>query len=122
VLVVEDNDGVRAHSVSILAELGYQVLEAADADAALEILDQGARIDLLFTDVVLPGRSGRELADAARVQRPGLRVLYTTGYSRDAIVHNGRLDPGVQLIAKPFTFDQLAARVRDVLDQPSVSG
>ncbi len=122
VLVVEDNEGVRDHSVTILRELGYQVLEAGDVDAALEILARGQRIDLLFTDVVLPGRSGRELADAARDQRPGLKVLYTTGYSRDAIVHHGRLDRGVQLIAKPFTFDELAARVRDVLDQPSVSG
>jgi PAS domain S-box-containing protein len=122
VLVVEDNAGVRDHSVAILTELGYRVLEAGEADSAMAILDSGQRIDLLFTDVVLPSRSGRELADAARTQRPELKVLYTTGYSRDAIVHHGRLDPGVQLIAKPFTFDQLAARVRDVLDQLSVSG
>ena len=78
----------------------------------LEKIDQ---IDLLFTDVVLPGRSGRVLADIAQELRPGLKVLFTTGYSRNAIVHQGRLDAGVELISKPFTFEQLAARVRDVL-------
>ena len=116
VLVVEDNEDVRAYSVMILHELGYAVLEAADADAALAILNRPGRIDLLFTDVVLPGRNGRLLADQARAARPDLRVLFTTGYSRNAIVHQGRLDPGVQLITKPFTFEQLAARVRDTLD------
>lgn len=75
------------------------------------------RIDLLFTDVILPGKNGRELADIAKRKWPLLRVLYTTGYSRNAIVHHGRLDAGVQLITKPFTFEQLAARVRDVLDR-----
>ena len=74
------------------------------------------RIDLLFTDVVLPGKSGRVLADMASELRPGLKILFTTGYSRNAIVHQGRLDAGVQLITKPFTFEQLAARIRDVLD------
>ncbi len=116
VLVVEDNDDVRAYSVMILNELGYAVLEAADADTALTILGRPGRIDLLFTDVVLPGRNGRVLADQARKTRPDLRVLFTTGYSRNAIVHQGRLDAGVQLITKPFTFEQLAARVRDALD------
>lgn len=116
VLVVEDNEDVRNYSSTVLRELGYQVLEAGEADAALAILRSPARIDLLFTDVVLPGRSGRVLADEAAVLRPGLRILFTTGYSRNAIVHHGRLDSGVQLITKPFTFEQLAARVRDVLD------
>ena len=109
---------MRAYSAAVLAELGYRVLEAADADAALAILGSGAPVDLLFTDVVLPGRSGRDLAASAAELRPGLKVLFTTGYSRNAIVHHGRLDGGVQLISKPFTFDQLAARVRDVLDRP----
>ncbi|MFX8934045.1 hybrid sensor histidine kinase/response regulator, partial [Acinetobacter baumannii] len=72
---------------------------------------------LLFTDVVLPGKSGRVIADEAQALRPKLKVLFTTGYSRNAIVHHGRLDPGVQLISKPFTFEQLAQRIRDVLDQ-----
>jgi signal transduction histidine kinase/CheY-like chemotaxis protein len=116
VLVVEDNDDVRGYSVMILNELGYGVLEAGDAEAAIKILNGPGRVDLLFTDVVLPGRTGRMLADEARSIRPDLRVLFTTGYSRNAIVHQGRLDPGVQLITKPFTFDQLAARIRDVLD------
>ncbi len=117
VLVVEDNDEVRAHSVAILTELGYVVLEAANADAGLAILTSDARIDLLFTDVVLPGKTGRMLADAALAISPGLRVLYTTGYSRDAIVHHGRLDRGVNLIAKPFRFEDLAIGVRDALDR-----
>ena len=85
-------------------------------EAALNILRSSHRIDLLFTDVVLPGKSGRELADLAKELRPGLKVLFTTGYSRNAIVHQGRLDAGVQLISKPFTFEGLAARVRDLLD------
>jgi signal transduction histidine kinase/DNA-binding response OmpR family regulator len=116
VLVVEDNDDVRGYSVMILNELGYTVLEAGDAEAAIKILRRQGRIDLLFTDVVLPGRTGRMLADEAITIRPDLRVLFTTGYSRNAIVHQGRLDPGVQLITKPFTFEQLATRIRDALD------
>ncbi len=116
VLVVEDNPEVRSYSVGVLQELGYEVLAAEDAEAGLRILETAGRIDLLFTDVVLPGKSGRDLADAAKLLRPDLKVLFTTGYSRNAIVHHGRLDPGVQLIGKPFTFEQLAARVRDMLD------
>ena len=116
ILIVEDNEDVRAYSVMILAELGYSVLEAADADQGLEILGTDQRVDLLFTDVVLPGKSGRELADRARALRPDLTVLFTTGYSRNALVHHGRLDPGVELLSKPFTFEQLASRVRDIVD------
>ncbi len=120
ILVVEDNEDVRIYSVMVLRELGYDVLEARDADEALKLLDSPRRIDLLFTDVILPGRSGRVIADIALERRPQLRVLYTTGYSRNAIVHHGRLDPGVQLISKPFTFEELARRVRDVLDGSGV--
>ena len=116
ILVVEDNDDVRAYSVMVLSELGYDVREAADANAALAILEKLEHIDLLFTDVVLPGKSGRVLADAAVARRPRLPVLFTTGYSRNAIIHQGRLDAGVNLISKPFTFEQLAVRVRDILD------
>jgi PAS domain S-box-containing protein len=116
VLVVEDNPDVRAYSVMVLGELGYGVLEAGEADEALAIIKGHSRIDLLFTDVVLPGKSGRQLAEAAQLLRPGLRVLFTTGYSRNAIVHQGRLDAGVHLLSKPFTFEQLAGRVRDVID------
>jgi CheY-like chemotaxis protein len=103
-----------------LSELGYHVLEAADAEAALSILRSNQRIDLLFTDVVLPGRTGRVLADESAIVRPGLKVLFTTGYSRNAIVHHGRLDAGVRLLQKPFTFNQLASHVREVLDGPEV--
>ncbi|HYG26118.1 MAG TPA: response regulator, partial [Caulobacteraceae bacterium] len=119
VLLVEDNDDVRNYSSLILAELGYEVLEAANADEAVRIFQAAPRIDILFTDVVLPGRSGRLLADELQAMRPSLPVLYTTGYSRNAIVHHGRLDPGVQLISKPFTFEDLAIRLRDVLDRRS---
>lgn len=119
VLVVEDNPDVRAFSVMSLSELGYEVHQAADAERALVILQSDAKIDLLFTDVVLPGQTGRVLADEALKIRPNLKVLFTTGYSRNAIVHQGRLDAGVNLLQKPFTFDQLASRVREVIDGPT---
>jgi PAS domain S-box-containing protein len=117
ILAVEDNDDVRAYTVMTLAELGYHVLEAVNADQALDILRTEARIDLLFTDVVLPGKSGRFIADEAMKCRPDLKVLFATGYSRNAIVHHGRLDPGVNLITKPFTFEQLALKIRDLIDR-----
>jgi CheY-like chemotaxis protein len=117
VLVVEDNDQVRAFSVMALSDLGYKVLEERNAEEALPALAADQRIDLLFTDVMLPGETGRVLADRAVELRPGLGVLFTTGYSRNAIVHHGRLDRGVELLPKPFTFDQLAKRVREVLDK-----
>jgi PAS domain S-box-containing protein len=116
ILVVEDDQDLRAYSVSTLRELGYAVLEAGTGSEALTILDS-AGVDLLFTDVVLPdGMNGRVLADHARRRRPELKVLFTTGYTRNAIVHHGRLDPGVSLLGKPFTFDDLARKVRQTLD------
>jgi PAS domain S-box-containing protein len=120
ILVCEDDDAVRAHSIELLEELGYEIREAADGAAALRLLERRAdRIDLLFTDVVLPGGiTGAMVAQQARALRPGLRILFTTGYARDAIVHHGRLDPGVALITKPFGRADLAARVRAMLDQP----
>lgn len=120
VLVCEDDDDVRAYSVEVLRELGYRVLEAHDGPSALRLVErQEGRVDLLFTDVVLPsGMTGAELARRARVLRPELKVLFTTGYARNAIVHHGRLDPGVELITKPFAYSDLAARVRDLLDKP----
>jgi nitrogen-specific signal transduction histidine kinase len=119
ILVVEDDDGVRAYSVEVLSELGYRVLEAANGADAMEILRSAETIDLLFTDIVMPGGvSGRKLADDAMLRRPGLKVLFTTGYTRNAIVHQGRLDPGVNLVGKPFTFDELAEKVRALLDKP----
>jgi len=117
VLVVEDDDDVRAHAVGMLNELGYSVLEAGDGAAALQALDAHPDVKLLFTDVGLPGGlNGRQLADEARRRYPKLLVLYTTGYARNAIVHQGRLDPGVDLITKPFTFAALATKVNAVFD------
>ncbi|WP_274378988.1 hybrid sensor histidine kinase/response regulator [Sphingomonas cavernae] len=117
-LVVEDDPGVRAYSVELMRELGYNVLEAHDGPSALGMIERhGAPIDLLFTDVVMPGMSGRDLAEAARRLQPGLPILYTTGYARSAIVHGGRLDPGVDIITKPFTYDGLAKRLREVIDR-----
>ena len=117
VLVVEDHEDVRAQSVESLRELGYLVFEAADAHSALRLLEeQKGNINLLFTDVVLPGGiSGAQLAAQATAHWPALRVLFTTGYARNAIVHHGRLDAGVQLLTKPYSFDELASKVRDVL-------
>jgi signal transduction histidine kinase/DNA-binding response OmpR family regulator len=117
ILVVEDDDDVRAYTVDCLREFGYRVLEAHDGPSALRLLDrQESPVDLLFTDVVMPEMTGRELADEARKAQPRLRVLYTSGYTRNAIVHSGRLDPGVDMIAKPFTFEALGQKVRDALD------
>jgi PAS domain S-box-containing protein len=117
ILVVEDDDEVRAFSVEVLRERGYQVLEASDGPSALRLLDQRQfAVDLLFTDVVMPGMSGRELSDSARERRSTLKVLYTSGYTRNAIVHGGRLDAGVALLPKPFTSRDLADRVREILD------
>jgi CheY-like chemotaxis protein len=108
---------VRTYSVEILRELGYRVIEAHDGPSALRLLERQAHVDLLFTDVVLPGgATGADVARDARALRPELKVLFTTGYARDAIVHHGRLDPGVELITKPFTYADLAVKVRDVLD------
>ncbi|CAN5604549.1 PAS domain-containing sensor histidine kinase [soil metagenome] len=116
ILVVEDEPAVRQLSLDALTELGYRVLEADGAAAALRLIDAHPEIALLFTDVVMPEVNGRKLADEALKRRPDLKVLFTTGYTRNAVVHNGVLDPGVQLIGKPFTIDELAARVREVLD------
>ncbi|HET8997691.1 MAG TPA: ATP-binding protein [Acetobacteraceae bacterium] len=121
VLVVEDEDDVRALTVDTLQELGYDVLQAMDGASALRLLESEPGIRLLFTDVGLPGGlNGRQLADAARQTRPGLKVLFTTGYARNAIVHHGRLDPGVQLISKPFSDTDLAHKVRQMLDGTEV--
>jgi CheY-like chemotaxis protein len=124
ILVVEDHEDLRSYSTAVLRELGYRVLEAANGRSALEVLQAYNDVDLIFTDVVLPeGMDGRRLADEAQRRRPGVRVLFTTGYTRNAIVHNGRLDPDVHFISKPFSFNDLAAKVREVLDGPlSVEG
>jgi PAS domain S-box-containing protein len=117
ILVVEDDEALRGYTTESLRELGYRVLEAASGAAALEILGKDNDIDLLFTDVVMPGGiNGRQLADDIARSRPMLKVLFTTGYTRNAIVHHGRLDPGIHLISKPFSFQELATRVRARLD------
>lgn len=117
ILVVEDDRDVRAYSTGILRELGYTVLEAPTGAAGLQLLEQHPEIRLLFTDVGLPGgMNGRQLADAARQRRPDLLVLFTTGYARNAIVHDGRLDRDVALITKPFTYAALAAKLGDMLE------
>jgi len=117
ILLVEDDHDVRTYVVEILRELHYRVLEAHDADSALAMVDRNdIRIDLLLTDVVLPGMNGQQLAEELKARQPGIRVLFMSGYSRDAIVHDGRLDPGVELMQKPLTHEVLAQRVRAVLD------
>ena len=119
VLVCEDDDKVRAYTVDVLKELGYRVMEADNGAAALQALEMASEpIDLLFTDVILPGgMTGADIAQQARAQQPGLRILFATGYARNAIIHHGRLDPGVELLTKPFTYAELAAKVRDMLDR-----
>ncbi len=117
ILVVEDDVDVRDFTVECLRELGYRVIEAHDGSSALHQLERfDGAIDLLFTDVVMPRMSGAELTVQARRRQPGLKVLYTSGYTRNAVDQNGRLDPGVEMIPKPFTFEALAQKVRDVLD------
>ena len=123
VLVVEDDTMVREHLTTQLRDLGYRVTAAPDGPAALAMLQRLYDVDLLFTDIVMPGgMNGRQLADAAQSLRPGLRVLFTSGYAESAIVHHGRLDPGVALLSKPYRRLDLAAKVRSVLDAPATSG
>ena len=120
ILVVEDDDDVRAYVAEILRELNYRVFDARNTNRALEIFAKhGDEIDLLLTDVVLPGRNGKELANLASKHHPKLKVLFMTGYSRNAIVHQGRLDSGVALIQKPLTQPSLAAKIREVLERSS---
>lgn len=116
ILVVEDDALMRRLASEALHELGYTVFDCENAANALAILDREIEVKLLFTDVVMPDVNGKKLADEAVRRRPGLKVLFTTGYTPNAVVHGGVLDPGVNLISKPFTLDQLAAKVRAVLD------
>jgi len=117
ILVVEDDDLVRGHVVAQLESLGYRTLAAPNGAAALALVDEGARFDLLFTDVIMPGgMSGRQLADELMRRWPSLRVLYTSGYTEDAVVHHGRLDAGVTLLNKPYRKIDLARKVREVLN------
>ena len=118
ILVVEDNSDVRAYLGDVLRGLDYRVLAAPHAEAALEILRKNnGKIDLLLTDIIMPGWNGRDLAKEAERLRPGMQVLFMTGYSRNAVVHQGRLDEGVDLLQKPVSQAQLASRVRAALDR-----
>ena len=118
ILVVEDEEQVRQITVDMLRELGYTVMEADGAASALRVLDARPEVGLLFTDIVMTDVNGRQLAGEAQRRNPYLKVLYTTGYTRNAIVHNGVPDTGLQLISKPFTLEQLANKVREVFDSP----
>jgi len=116
VLVVEDDDGVRETSVALLSDLGYRVLKANDAQSAFAIVNSGVEIDLLFTDVVMPGpMRSTELAKKAKTLFPAMAVLYTSGYTENSIMHGGRLEAGVELLSKPYTREALARKVRHVL-------
>jgi PAS domain S-box-containing protein len=117
VLVVDDEPTVRMLVIDVLGDLGYQALEAEDGASGLKILQSRARVDLLITDVGLPnGMNGRQVADAARVLRPGLKVLFITGYAENAVVGNGHLDPGMAVLTKPFAMDDLAAKIRALIE------
>ena len=119
VLVVEDEAAVRDLVVDVLQELGYRAVEAADGPSGLKLLQSDMQVDLLVTDIGLPGLNGRELADQARARRPDLRVLFMTGYAENAAVANGFLDPGMAMITKPFAVEALATRIRDMIEDRS---
>jgi DNA-binding response OmpR family regulator len=118
ILVVEDDPDLRAYVAEILRSLDYHVLVASDGRSAMTIVaSEGSEVDLLLTDIVMPGMDGRQLAREAQKLRPGLEVLYMTGYSRNAVVHQGRLEEGVDILQKPISQAELAHRVRLILDR-----
>jgi CheY-like chemotaxis protein len=118
ILVVEDAEALRQVAVTHLQSLGYTVLQAGESRTALALLKERPDIDLLFTDVVLPdGIKGGELARQAKARHPNLKVLFTSGYARNALSHQGRLDKGVRLLEKPYRKQDLARRVREALDE-----
>jgi len=122
VLLVDDDEHVRRVAARALRTRGYTVIEASDGGAALAVLESRERVDLLLTDVVMPGMDGRQLAELACTKQPQLKVLYTSGYTDDAVVRHGVMQGAVDLIEKPFRIDSLARRVRQSLDRdPAVS-
>jgi CheY-like chemotaxis protein len=117
VLVIDDESSVRLLVTEVLQDLGYRALEASEGQSGLRVLQTDARIDLLVTDVGLPGgMNGRQVADAARVLRPDLKVLFVTGYAENAAVANGHLDVGMEVLTKPFTLESLATRIKDMME------
>ncbi|MDB5697574.1 MAG: hypothetical protein JWN69_378, partial [Alphaproteobacteria bacterium] len=116
VLVIEDETSVRELVVDVLEELGYRAVQAADGPAGLKLLQSDMRLDLLVTDIGLPGLNGRQVVDAARLQRPDLKVLFMTGYAENATIANGFLEPGMEMITKPFAIEALATRIRDMIE------
>jgi CheY-like chemotaxis protein len=120
ILVVEDEEEVREIIIETLRDMGYAVISAGDGPSALARFAQKPNIALLLTDVGLPeGMNGRQLADEIRRLRPGLKVIFMTGYARNAIIHHGHIDPGVELLPKPFTRDALARKIREMLNRPA---
>jgi CheY-like chemotaxis protein len=117
VLLVEDAEGLRELARRLLDRQGYTVLVAANAEEALVVFEQNASIDVLLTDVVMPGASGPELTRQLVEQRPGLKVVYMSGYTEETIVHHGVLNPGIAFLHKPFTSDALGRKIREVLDR-----
>ncbi len=115
VLVVEDEPVVRGVILEMLGEQGYRTLEAVDGPSGLRILREGGRIDLLVTDVGLPGMNGRQLADQARETRPDLKILFITGYAESAAIADGFLQPGMEMVTKPFDLDNLSRRIRSMV-------
>ena len=116
ILVAEDDVEVRATAVEMLRDLGYRVLTAHDASSALTVIESGVAIVMLFTDVVMPGKlRSPELARQAKKRLPDIAILFTSGYTENAIVHNGRLDPDIELLSKPYTREALALKIREVL-------
>ena len=116
VLVVEDEQTVRDLIVEVLHDLGYKTLQAGDGPSGLRVLQSSVQIDLLVSDVGLPGLNGRQLADQARETRPDLKVLFITGYAESAATPSGFLDPGMAMITKPFAVDTLMSRIRDMIE------
>jgi CheY-like chemotaxis protein len=117
VLVIDDEPTIRMLIGEVLADAGYAAIEAADGPTGLKVLQSDTRIDLLITDVGLPGGlNGRQVADAARVTRPDLKILFITGFAENAVVRDGRLEPGMSLVTKPFQMDELARKIREAME------
>jgi DNA-binding response OmpR family regulator len=118
IVVVDDEDNVRMLIAETLAGSSYKVIEAADAASALKVLQAEGPVDVMITDVGLPGGlNGRQLADAGRMIRKGLKVLFTTGYAENAVIRDGQLEPGMEVLIKPFAMNTLAAKVREMLER-----